>query len=132
MFSLEAGDREGLNALSEYIGEGRLTTGSPITSHQVEGDNKQIRYRWSQLIKMVYADPLICPACGGRMRIISFIQERSLIERILKHLGLLSELAKHIHSPPLTKPRDGPVVYEPFFDDLTQDEQMELMQQAMN
>ena len=77
---------------------------------------------------MVYADPLICPACNGRMRIISFIQERSLIERILKHLGLLSELAKHIHSPPLTKPREGPVIYEPFYDDLTQDEQLELVQ----
>ena len=87
-----------------------------------------MRYRWSQLIKMVYADPLICPACGGRMRIISFIQEKNVIERILKHLGLLSELAEHIHSPPLPNPPESSVVYEPFFDDLAQDEQMELAQ----
>ena len=66
------------------------------------------------------------------MRIISFIQEKSLIKRILKHLGLLSELAEHIHSPPLSFPSEGTVIYEPFYDDLTQDEQMELMQRAMN
>ncbi len=112
--------------------EGRLTTGGPVALQSVDDDNKQMRYRWSQLIKMVYADPLICPACGGRMRIISFIKKRSLIEKILKHLGLLAELAEHTHSPPLTKPREVPVIYEPIFDDLPEDEQMELMQQAMN
>ena len=62
------------------------------------------------------------------MRIIAFIQERGLIERILKHLGLLAELAEHIHSPPSIKPSQGPIVYEPFFDDLTKDEEMELAQ----
>ena len=106
--------------------EGRLTTGSPVAFQEVEADNKQIRYRWSQLIKMVYADPLICPACGGSMRIIAFIQEKGLIERILKHLGLLDEL--HIHSPPSPKSNEGPIIYEPFFDDLPEDEQMELAQ----
>ena len=75
---------------------------------------------------MVYADPLICPACGGSMRIIAFIQEKGLIERILKHLGLLDEL--HIHSPPSPKSNEGPIIYEPFFDDLPEDEQMELAQ----
>ena len=59
-------------------------------------------------------------------------KERGLIERILKHLGLLAELAEHIHSPPSIKPSQGPIVYEPFFDDLPEDEQMELIQQAMN
>jgi hypothetical protein len=31
-------------------------------------------------------DPLKCPACGGEMRIISFITERKVIDRILDHL----------------------------------------------
>jgi hypothetical protein len=79
---------------------------------------------------MVYADPLICPACSGSMRIIAFIQEVSAIERILKHLGLSDEL--HIHSPPSSKHRVGPIGYEPFYDDLPEGEQMELLQQAMN
>ena len=112
--------------------EGRLTIGGSVALQTVDGDNKQMHYRWSELIKMVYADPLICPACGGRMRIIAFIEERSIIERILRHLGLSAELEEHIHSPPLPLPSEGPVIYEPFFDDLPEDEQMDLMQQVMN
>jgi len=28
-----------------------------------------------------------CPRCGGRMRIIAFIQDPAVIEKILRHLG---------------------------------------------
>ena len=34
------------------------------------------------------ADALKCPECGGRMKVISFIEQPSLIRRILKHLDL--------------------------------------------
>jgi hypothetical protein len=34
------------------------------------------------------ADPLTCPKCGGSLRIISFIDNPSVIEKILKHLKL--------------------------------------------
>ncbi|MBI4024284.1 MAG: hypothetical protein HY360_04840 [Verrucomicrobia bacterium] len=38
---------------------------------------RQCRQRWAALIKQVYEiDPLICPQCGGRMRIIAFIERR--------------------------------------------------------
>jgi hypothetical protein len=33
-------------------------------------------------------DPLSCPKCGGSLRIISFIENPSVIERILRHLKL--------------------------------------------
>jgi len=33
-------------------------------------------------------DPLTCPKCQGRMKIISFIEDEEVIEKILKHLGL--------------------------------------------
>ena len=29
-----------------------------------------------------------CPGCGGEMRIISFIQEKEVIEKILRHIKL--------------------------------------------
>lgn len=32
-------------------------------------------------------DPLTCPACAGPMRIVAFITERAVIERILAHLA---------------------------------------------
>lgn len=33
-------------------------------------------------------DPPTCPKCQGRMKIISFIEDEEVFEKILKHLGL--------------------------------------------
>ena len=46
---------------------------------------------WAMLIKRVYEiDPLACPKCGGRMKVIAFIEppQGEVIERILRHCGL--------------------------------------------
>ena len=41
------------------------------------------------MIKKLYAaDPLLCARCGGAMRIIAFIDQREVIEKILTHLEL--------------------------------------------
>lgn len=45
--------------------------------------------KWRELIKKVWeADPLLCPKCGKEMRIVALIDDREVIERILRHLGL--------------------------------------------
>jgi hypothetical protein len=50
------------------------------------------RQRWAELIRRVYGvDPLRCPRCGGRMKIIAFLEPRdqaAAIARILRHRGL--------------------------------------------
>ena len=54
-------------------------------------DRKTARKRWAALIKQVYeTDPLLCPKCGGEMKIISFIErhQSEVIEKILKHCGM--------------------------------------------
>jgi putative transposase/transposase-like zinc-binding protein len=57
---------------------------------------------WARLIKQVYeVDPLICPRCTGPMRIIAFIEQPEVIEKILTHVGLCPT---HIHSPPAGTP----------------------------
>lgn len=44
---------------------------------------------WCECIKKIWKDdPLICPECTQKMRIISFICEGPIIHKILKHLGL--------------------------------------------
>jgi hypothetical protein len=46
---------------------------------------------WAMLLKRIFGvDPLECPECGGRMKIISFIERRQheVIERILRHCAL--------------------------------------------
>ena len=44
------------------------------------------------MIRKVYeVDPLLCPSCGGRMSIISFIDDHTVIDRIIRHLKLTFE-----------------------------------------
>jgi len=54
-----------------------------------------IRIKFSfktELIKKIWeADPLECPKCGGEMKVIALIDERSVIEKILRHLGIWEE-----------------------------------------
>lgn len=54
-----------------------------------DGSSKEYRKNWASLIQKIYeVDPLTCPKCHGQMRIISFIQDQEVIQKILKHLGL--------------------------------------------
>jgi len=43
---------------------------------------------WALLLARIFEClPLVCPRCGEPMRIIAFILDRSVIERILEHVG---------------------------------------------
>ena len=47
---------------------------------------------WAEMICKVYEmDPMICPFSGGRMRIITFIEDHKVIDRIIRHLELTFE-----------------------------------------
>jgi hypothetical protein len=69
---------------------------------------------WAALIKVVYeVDPLKCPKCGGTMKIVSFIEETPVIEKILRHCKLWKEV------PPRPPPqiKEGPVAETgPYYD----------------
>ncbi len=46
---------------------------------------------WAMLIKMIFeVDPLICPKCGGDMKIITIIDrhQKDVVKKILKHCNL--------------------------------------------
>jgi len=52
---------------------------------------------WAEMIKKVYEiDPLVCPKCAGRMKVISFIQDYTVIDKIINHL----KLTFHAERPP--------------------------------
>jgi len=41
------------------------------------------------MVRKVYeVDPLICPKCLGQMRIISFLTDYAVVDRIINHLKL--------------------------------------------
>jgi len=44
---------------------------------------------WAEMIWKVYeADPMVCPQCGGRMKVVAFITEYVVVDRIIDHLKL--------------------------------------------
>jgi hypothetical protein len=60
------------------------------------------RRSWAELIRRVHeVDPLICPKCGGEMRVVAFITEAPVIKRILDHLARRSRASR---APPSSPP----------------------------
>ena len=77
-----------------------------------EISSKEFRRSWARLIQKIYeVDPLICPKCQGTMRIINFIEELDIIEKILRHLGFWDI---RIHDPP--KPSISNFIPDLFYD----------------
>ena len=66
--------------------------------------SKEFRKTWARLIQKIYkVNPLLYPKCSGSMRIIAFIEEKKLVKKILKHLGLWDVKRKppsRANSPP--------------------------------
>ena len=64
------------------------------------------RYAWALLLARIYeVFPLVCPRCGGEMRIIAFITDACAVREILSHLGEPT-------SPPPIAPARGPPLWE--------------------
>ena len=61
---------------------------------------------WAALIARIYeVFPLLCPICGGHIRIIGFITYSAGIRHILDHIGVQSEAPAiaAAHGPTLGK-----------------------------
>jgi hypothetical protein len=44
---------------------------------------------WAEMLRKVYEmDPMICPRCGGRMKVVAFLTEHAVVDRIIRHLEL--------------------------------------------
>jgi len=44
---------------------------------------------WAEMIRKVYEiDPLLCPTCGGQMKVISFIEDPEVIDKIICYLKI--------------------------------------------
>ena len=63
-------------------------------------------YLWAVLIARIHeVFPLLCPMCGGQMRLIAFITEGTQISKILDHIGVDSE-------PPHIFPAGAPPLWD--------------------
>jgi hypothetical protein len=90
-------------------GEGQGAESSVAAEAEAKSD-KLARRRWAMLIQRVYeVDPLVCPKCGGKMKIIAFIEAHQgiVIQRLLQHCGLWNP------PPPRPPPRPPPARVPP-------------------
>ena len=80
-----------------------------------DGYTKGANKSWARLIKKIYeVDPLVCPKCGGNMRIIAFIEDYNMVKKILDYLGIYE--FKRDRPPPRT------LAKEDSFDDYVQND----------
>jgi hypothetical protein len=64
---------------------------------------------WAALMRRTFAfDVLACARCGGRLRLIALIEEVTVVTRILRHLGLPSELPTFAPARPPPASEVGP------------------------
>ncbi len=95
------------------------------------GSSKTFRKNWARLIQKIYeVDPLTCPKCSSEMKVISVLEDKDVIKKILKHLDLWDTKAR---PPPNSKkssqvtetiidysdsqllPSDGYLFYDPYY-----------------
>jgi hypothetical protein len=104
----------GMRKKAALAGEDNELSEAERAASEEEKAPLNVRRAWAYLVSRVYeVDPLVCPSCGGEMKIISYIHESDVIFRILDHLGLLVE-----EVPALAERAPPGITYEPFFDDL--------------
>ena len=73
-----------------HRGKMRKTGHDPLHPSIIEDEALFVPSKgWAEMIRKVYEiDPLICPKCGGTMRIVSFIKDHKVIDKIINHLKL--------------------------------------------
>jgi len=85
-------------------GEGATAENSKIIDIRNHKPKRIPKLMWRECIKKVWeVDPLTCPKCTSEMRIISFIYKKTVIKKILVHLGVYEE-KKNQRAPPPAPP----------------------------
>jgi len=73
-----------------HRGKVKKASQSPMALRIVEEELRRLPSKgWAAMIQKVYeVDPMTCAKCGGRMRVVAFITEVAVVDRIIDHLKL--------------------------------------------
>jgi hypothetical protein len=79
-----------------HRGKVKKESQSPTALRIVEEELRRLPSKgWAAMIRKVYeVDPMICSKCGGRMKVVAFITEVAVVDRIIDHLKLRFVAAK--------------------------------------
>ena len=83
--------------------DGRHATEGCCNTHEKPRSHDTSRIAWAKLMALVGEEfPLLCPGCGGDIRLIAFITEPGPIRKILTHLR------EPLEPPPISPARGPP------------------------
>jgi len=68
----------------EAMGEGRGS--KPAETVPADPATLPRRRSWARLLKKVFEVDMICPRCGTRLAVVSFVQDPEVVDRILRHV----------------------------------------------
>lgn len=93
---------EGVETATDEDEATQTATSSSVIDGPGPSPRRSARIRWAQLLARIYEVlPLLCPSCGGQMRILAFLTDPPVVSAILLHLDLP-------HRPPRVAPARGP------------------------
>ena len=86
--------------------------GAPAPEARDNSDfSREARSTWARLVRIIFeTDPLTCGACGARMRIVSFLTDPRVVDRILRHRESERCKAKDPFEPRAPPPAHGVTV----------------------
>jgi hypothetical protein len=72
------------------------------------GTSRAGAYQCAELMRRTFGvDIRACPRCGGRLRLVALIDQASVIQRILRHLGLPSDVPEPCPARAPPRPLDS-------------------------
>jgi hypothetical protein len=73
-----------------HRGKIRKASLGPFPLRMVENGLRPIPSKgWAEMIRKVYeVDPMVCPECGGTMKVIAFLTDYAVVDKIIDHLEL--------------------------------------------
>jgi len=73
-----------------HRGKVRKASRVPVALGMIEEEPRPVPAKGrAEMIRKIYeVDALICPRCGGRMRVVAFLTEYAVVDRIIRHLEL--------------------------------------------
>jgi hypothetical protein len=62
----------------------------PVALGMIEEELRPIPSKgWAEMIRKVYeVNPMVCPKCEGQMKVIAFLTDYAVVDRIINHLKL--------------------------------------------
>jgi hypothetical protein len=74
------------------------------------------RSSWARMIRRIFeVDPLLCPDCGGEMKVIAVLTDPEVVDRILRHIKAkqAKQENEQEQAPPAPRGQDPPHPQEP-------------------